>query len=216
MASGVNTLDLGRRAKSLRQARGLTLEDVVSRTDFTVSWLSKLENGLLTPSLDGLVRLAEVLECGVDELVEGLLTRPRVVITRHGAGRLDGSRNNGSRNGSSRNGRAAGSVEHLCEEWRGRSMVSTVLHLRPGRSAEPLTCEEGERLLFVLEGCVQLTYGETSEKLAEGDAAYIDARVQHSLTGDARRNARVLSVLSRQAEPPATSQRRRPRVARQS
>jgi transcriptional regulator with XRE-family HTH domain len=208
MAGGINTLDLGRRAKSLRQARGLTLEDVVSRTDFTVSWLSKLENGLLTPSLDGLVRLAEVLECGVDELVEGLLTRPRVVITRQGDGRLDGSRSGGSRNG-----KASGGVEHLCEQWRGRSMVSTVLHVRPGRGTPQPMCDVGERLLFVLEGCVQLDYGETSEKLSEGDAAYIDARVQHSLSSDSKRAARVLSVLSRHTEPSATTRRRRPSVA---
>jgi len=63
MQNGVNTVDLGRKAKALRQSRGYTLEDVVTRTDFTVSWLSKLENGLLTPSLDGLVTDAAAVAC---------------------------------------------------------------------------------------------------------------------------------------------------------
>ena len=69
MNATVNLADLGRRARAARLARRLTLEEVVSRADFTVSWLSKLENGQLTPSLEGLVKLADVLECGVDDLV---------------------------------------------------------------------------------------------------------------------------------------------------
>jgi len=72
MAPPLNLADLGRRVRTARLARRLTLEEVVSRTDFTVSWLSKIENGLLAPSLEGLVRLAEVLECGVEQLVAGL------------------------------------------------------------------------------------------------------------------------------------------------
>ena len=57
MHSNLNLLDLGRRIRAARLARRLTLEEVVSQTDFTISWLSKLENGRLAPSLEGLVRL---------------------------------------------------------------------------------------------------------------------------------------------------------------
>ena len=188
MHNGVNTVDLGRKAKALRQLRGYTLEDVVTRTDFTVSWLSKLENGLLTPSLEGLVRLAQVLECGVEDLVDGLLARPQLVITRSGDGRLEGSKN----------GKASQSIEYLSEAWRGREMDTAVLHLSKGRGEAMPMSNAGERFLHVLEGDVLLTYGETTEKLAEGDSAYIDARVAHSLQNDARRRARVLSVLLRQ------------------
>lgn len=184
MTNGVNTVDLGRKAKSLRQLRGMTLEDVVSRTDFTVSWLSKLENGLLTPSLEGLVRLAEVLECGVEELVDGLLPRPRVVVTKNGNGRRDGAKNGHD-------------TEHLSEAWRGRGMETAVLHLPKGRTNALPMSEVAERFLHVLDGQVQLIYGEQTEKLGEGDSVYIDARVPHTLHSESRRRARVLSVLVR-------------------
>lgn len=197
MPNGVNTVELGRKAKSLRQSRGLTLEDVVTRTEFTVSWLSKLENGLLTPSLDGLVRLAEVLECGVEDLVDGLLTRPQFTVTRSGDGRIE----------ESKHGKGGHSVEHLSEAWRGRGMETTVLHLRKGRSDALPMSETGERFLHVLDGHVQLEYGETTEKLGEGDSIYLDARVPHILHGDPRRRARVLSVLIRQGSPPASNGR---------
>jgi transcriptional regulator with XRE-family HTH domain len=188
MNNGVNIVDLGRKAKALRQLRGLTLEDVVTRTEFTISWLSKLENGLLTPSLDGLVRLAQVLECGVEDLVDGLVSRPQLVVTRNGNGRRDEPK--GGTNGHA--------IEHLSEAWRGREMETTVLHLPRGSGKAVPMSNAGERFLHVLEGQMLLIYGETSEKLAEGDSAYIDARVPHMLHGDTRRRSRVLSVLIRQ------------------
>ena len=82
MSSPVNLIDLGQRIRAARIARRMTLEEVVSRADFTVSWLSKLENGQLTPSLEGLVKLAQALECGIDSLVAGLTTPPRFVASR--------------------------------------------------------------------------------------------------------------------------------------
>lgn len=197
MTNGVNTVELGRKAKTLRQTRGMTLEDVVTRTEFTVSWLSKLENGLLTPSLEGLVRLAEVLDCGVEDLVDGLLVRPKLAITRNGNGRVD----------EAKTPRASHDVEHLTEAWRGRSMETTVLHLRKGRCDAPPTHEPGERFLHVLDGQVRLVYGDQSEKLFEGDSVYLDARVPHTLHGDARRRARVLSVLIRQNDTNGASSR---------
>jgi len=86
MSPTLNLTDLGRRVRAARLAHRLTLEEVVSRTGFTVSWLSKLENGQLTPSLDGLFKLSQALECGVDELVEGLSVPPQFVVVKRGSG----------------------------------------------------------------------------------------------------------------------------------
>ena len=79
-AHQVNLVDLGRRVRAARNARHLTLDEVVKRANFTVSWLSKLENGQLSPSLDGLVRLADVLECGIETLVQGLSVPPQYCL----------------------------------------------------------------------------------------------------------------------------------------
>ena len=92
MPAPLNLTDLGRRIRVARMARRLTLEEVVSRTGFTVSWLSKVETGLLAPSLEGLVRLAEVLECSLEHLVAGLSVPPRMVVDRKNGGRPSAGR----------------------------------------------------------------------------------------------------------------------------
>ncbi len=184
MNGTVNLADLGRRARAARLARRLTLEEVVSRAQFTVSWLSKLENGQLTPSLEGLVKLADVLECGVDDLVKGLSTPPRHVVVKAGHGRIE----------NGRNGRAHGSVEHLADQWRGRTMDPTIIHLPTGDLKPAISSSEGQRFLIILEGTVRLHYGDEVILLNEGDSIYFDATVPHGMVARGKTKARVLTV----------------------
>jgi transcriptional regulator with XRE-family HTH domain len=187
MPMPINLTDLGRRARAIRIARGLTLDDVVSRAEFTVSWLSKLENGLLSPSLEGLVKLSDVLECGVEELVEGLSVRPRHVVVRKGEGRVDNSRD---RAGDTR-------LEQLAATWRGRGMNPVILYLAPSPHSgvrPPATSLVGERFLHVIAGDVKLQYGQELIDLGEGDSVYLDATIPHNLTTSGRSKAKVLSV----------------------
>lgn len=177
----VNLADLGRRVRSARLARRLTLEEVVSRTSFTVSWLSKLENGLLAPSLEGLVRLAEVLECGVDSLVEGLSIPPQYVVVKRGSGMTVPGRGGIVR-------------ESLADQWRNRRMHPVILHVSGNGSRRQPESHDGERFLLVLEGSVKVAYGDEQIQLAPGDSLYIHAAIPHAIAPAGRGTAKVLSV----------------------
>ena len=182
MPTSINLADLGRRIRAARLSRRLTLEEVVSRTDFTVSWLSKLENGVLAPSLEGLVRLAEVLECGIEHLVGGLSVAPRFAVDRSGEGWKPA-------------GRPGLTVEHLGTSWRQRAMAPAILHLSGTGNRKLPETFAGERFLHVVEGEVKVAYGEELILLAAGDSIYIDAAVPHSLIPASRGSARLLSVV---------------------
>jgi len=184
MSSAINLTDLGRRVRAARLARRLTLEEVVARAKFTVSWLSKLENGQLTPSLEGLVRLAEVLECGVEALVEGLSVPPQYVVVKQGEGHTD----------PGRDGRSSYVVERLADQWRNRAMNPTIVHLTGVGNRHHPDNHDGERFLMVLEGEVKLEYGTELIHLDKGDSVYIYAAIPHVLAPAGRGSAKVLSV----------------------
>ena len=196
MTTSVNLSDLGRRVRAARLARRLTLEEVVSRANFTVSWLSKLENGQLTPSLDGLVKLAEVLECGVDTLVQGLSVPPQYVVVKQGEGRTEPARD-------SRSGYA---TESLADQWRDRAMNPMIVHLSGVGNRHHPDNHDGERFLLVLDGEVKLEYGDELIHLDKGDSVYIYAAIPHVLAPAGRGTAKVLSV---SYDPPPTSIARR-------
>ena len=181
MSSFINLADLGRRIRAARVSRRLTLEEVVSRTDFTVSWLSKLENGLLAPSLEGIVRLAEVLECGVEHLVAGLSAAPRYAVDRAGEGWKPAA------------GRQGLTVEHLATSWQQRAMTPAVLHLTGTGNRKLPETFDGERFLHVVEGDVNVSYGDELILLSAGDSIYIDAALPHWLMPAGRGSASVLS-----------------------
>ena len=196
MTTSVNLSDLGRRVRAARLARRLTLEEVVSRANFTVSWLSKLENGQLTPSLDGLVKLAEVLECGVDTLVQGLSVPPQYVVVKQGEGRTEPARD-------SRSGYV---TESLADQWRDRAMNPMIVHLSGVGNRHHPDNHDGERFLLVLEGEVKLEYGDELIHLDKGDSVYIYAAIPHVLSPAGRGTAKVLSV-SYDPLPTSNSQR---------
>lgn len=185
MPASVNLADLGRRVRAARIARRLTLEEVVSRADFTVSWLSKLENGQLAPSLDGLVKLADVLECGVDKLVEGLSIPPQYVVVKAGTGRIDPA---------SKDRKSGVVIEHLADQWRNRAMNPVMLHISGNGNRGNPDNHNGERFLLVLEGELKLEYGEDLLLLGEGDSIYIYAAIPHTLMPANRGTVKVLSV----------------------
>jgi transcriptional regulator with XRE-family HTH domain len=178
----LNLVDLGRRVRAARLARRLTLEQVVAGTNFTIGWLSKLENGQLSPSLEGLVKVATVLDCRLESFLEGLAATPRHVVCRRGAGGLKRHRNG--------NGAA---VENLADAWRGRRMHPRILHVAKARGGRQAESFPGERFLMVLEGSVRLAYGEEQVPLEAGDSVYIDAVIPHGVIAVGA-TARVLSV----------------------
>lgn len=186
MPSPVNLADLGQRVRTTRLARRMTLEEVVQRADFTVSWLSKLENGQLTPSLEGLVKLAQALECGVDTLVAGLTAPPRFVAVKNGKGRVEPL---------SRNRRTGATIEHRADQWRGRAMHPVIIHISGAGTKDAPESHQGERFLLVLAGTLHLEYGDELLVLGEGDSVYLHAAIPHTLQPASRgETVKLLSV----------------------
>ena len=73
-----------RRLRELRTQRGMTLDDVASRSSIDVSTLSRLESGKRRLALDHLPRLARALSVSTDELLrEPEVDDPRVRGTAH-------------------------------------------------------------------------------------------------------------------------------------
>ena len=80
----MNLVELSQRIKQRRLELGLSLEDAASAAGQTRSWLSRVENFRITPSLPALARVTEALGISLASLLEGLDSRPQVVVTRKG------------------------------------------------------------------------------------------------------------------------------------
>ena len=75
----MNLVELAQRIRKHRLNRQFTLEDVATRSGLTRSWLSKVENFRITPSLPALGQIASALSVTVAELVQGLDENPTLI-----------------------------------------------------------------------------------------------------------------------------------------
>jgi XRE family transcriptional regulator, master regulator for biofilm formation len=62
--------NVGKRIKEIRQERGLSVRALARKLETDHSYLSKVENGKVTPSLETLVKIADALQCNVSDFFE--------------------------------------------------------------------------------------------------------------------------------------------------
>jgi len=183
--TAMNLVELGQRIRALRIERGMTLEDVVARSGLTRSWLSKVENFRVTPSLHGLMEIAGALGVPVARLLDDLDTRPEFVFVKRGEG-LQIMRD-----------REVSNIvyESLAHERAHRAMDPFVLTVPGGGGGRSKALShEGEEFLRVLAGRVRFHYGTAEHDLATGDSLYFDAATPHRLSNPWPKPAEVLCV----------------------
>lgn len=181
-------LDLGRRVRELRKARGWTLEQAAREARLARSTLSKIENGQMSPTYEALKKLAGGLSITVPQLFTPP-SRPQV------SGRMAVTK------ASEGQAQATVTYEHrlLAGMLRGKRMLPYTARIR-ARGLEEFggwVRHDGEEFLYVLTGVVRL-YTEFYEpvELRRGDSAYYDATMGHNVISLSPEDATILWVTS--------------------
>lgn len=180
----MNLVELSQRIKHRRLELGLSLESVAAAAGQTRSWLSKVENFRITPSLPALARVAEALHVSLAGLLEGLDSKPNIVLTR----KTD-------RRAIERDPQNSDIAYHTLVNGRAnRRMNPFLLEVPAGGGRSVSRPHEGEEFLIVLHGRVTLEYGKESFDLEEGDSLYFDAGIPHRLHNAHPDAAKVMCV----------------------
>ncbi len=86
----VDYKDLGIRIKKKREGKSMSQAELAARTDLSTQHISNVENARSKIGLEKLVRIADALECSVDELLCGSMkTGSRSVYSDEIAGILE-------------------------------------------------------------------------------------------------------------------------------
>jgi transcriptional regulator with XRE-family HTH domain len=180
----MNLVELAQRIRKYRLDRRMTLEQVASQTGLTRSWLSKVENFRVTPSLSALGEIAVALGVPLSQLVDGLDAKPQVILIRKEDRLLvdrDGDRSNIK-------------YESLAHKRANRAMDPFFLTLQAhDTSREPMS-HEGEEFLMVISGQVDMKFGDEVYSLRTGDSMYFDGSTRHCLVNPYDEVAEVLCV----------------------
>lgn len=171
---------IGRTIRQLRADAGLTLQDVADRSGVSQPFLSQLENGRSMPSLLTLHRVARAL----GTTTQGLLSdedTDAVSLVRQGEGREYEL--------------VPGTTVRFLASGR-RTMEPNEVRVRAGSDSGAHLEHQGEELIFVIDGEIEVTVGSRVVRLGPDDTLLYPATMPHYFRAVGRRRARFLMVSS--------------------
>ena len=177
---------VGRRVRSLRQGAGLTLRTLATQTDFSPSFLSQVENGLVSPSISSMEKIANALGVTLGEFFSSTAEADGVLIVR-ASGRTQAA-----------SLWSHAQIEPLSPLQEGRKFEPVLIRMEPGgRSSKHPVAAGREEFAYVLEGELVLTLGPEEHVMGPGDAVTIRAQELRRWENRSRKAARFLVVASR-------------------
>jgi transcriptional regulator with XRE-family HTH domain len=151
--------------RRLREDSGMSLRALASRTGFSPSFMSQVENGLVSPSIGSMEKIAGALGVTLGEFFAAAAEgRPALVIRAGSRLRLPSSWSQGQ-------------IEALGPMEGSRQLEPVLITLEPGgRSGKHPYGHPTEEFALVLEGTLVLTLGPEQHTLGPGDSVTIRPR----------------------------------------
>ena len=180
---------VGEKIKALRESKGLSLKEAADLTGFSTALLSQMENQLVSPSLGAMIKLSNALGVKVGDLLGETQGEPFTIVRK-------AERKNVSRFASKEGVKYGYSYESLGYEKKNRHMEPFIVTLEPATVKTAKTSvHEGEEFIFVLEGEMEVIFGNHTDILYPGDSIYYDSTIPHRVQCHQDKITKILAVL---------------------
>jgi transcriptional regulator with XRE-family HTH domain len=175
---------LGAKLRAVRDRKGLSLRAVALKAGVSESLVSQIERERISPSIDTLLALAEVLEVDLEYLFSDWKRTKRVSVVR----KVDRAR------------RVVEGVRYeqlsgMTDSSEQYGIEAVMLQVPPGRSrGSSVYGHPGKELGVIVSGSAELAYGTETYALEEGDSVSFASDIPHVLRNVGRRTLAALWV----------------------
>ena len=182
-------IPVGEKIKAIREQKGFSLKDVADQTGFSTALISQMENHLISPSLGTLIKLAKALEIKVGDFFGETHEEPFAIVRKD-------ERRTISRFASKEGVKYGYGYESLGFEKKNRHMEPFIVTLEPATiKTSKTSTHEGEEFIYVLEGEMEVIFGDHRDVLYPGDCIYYDSTIPHRVQCHQEKVTRILAVL---------------------
>ena len=175
---------LGQMLRRHRKEQKLTLRAVAEKAGVSEGFLSQVENSVKSPSLDTLMNICEALGLDAGRLLDQAQNQERLFVVRQSEWEEVEVPHTGF------------ATRRFCPP-QDRSVIDSALLFIEPRKSIPVRKNQknGQEILCVLRGSVELTQGDQAVELVAGDSAHFWTDPQRqSVTNLGRERAVVLWV----------------------
>jgi transcriptional regulator with XRE-family HTH domain len=161
----------GEKLRAIRERRGYTLKDVAKRASVSESLVSQIERNKVSPSVDTLLLIADVLDIDYEYLFSDYRQKRRVSIVR--ASERDSIR---------RNKVTIHQLSFTDEVSEDPAIEAFLLEIEAtGETGDREYGHNGREFGIILEGQAELIYGDETYELDKGDSISFPSNIPHLL-----------------------------------
>lgn len=181
---------IGFKVKQMRETQKMTIEQLSENSGVNLKIVEAIEKGDVVPSLTPLTRISRALGVRIGTFLDDTPKEDPIIVrqgksdhTVYFSGREDVT----DSTDLEFNALAAGKVD--------RHMEPFLIEVESKEEDYKLSSHEGEEFIYVLEGDIELEYGQETYILNKNDSVYYDGIVPHHLHSYNKEKSRILAVL---------------------
>ena len=180
---------IGREVRAFRNKLGITVADLAAGTGLSLGMLSKIENGMTSPSLTTLQSLSRALGVPVTAFFRRYEERRGAVFVKAGEGLSIERR-------GTRNGHQYHLLGHTGDRTSRVVVEPYLITLTEESDVFPLFQHSGLEFLYMLQGEVVYRHADRLYTMRPGDSLFFDADAPHGPEEMRQLPIRFLSIIS--------------------
>ena len=187
LQDGLSDYGIGDKLRTLRLKKKMGLVELGKHTGLSPALLSKIERGVMFPTLPTLLRIALVFGVGLEFFFAGARDKPLVAVVRKG-GRVQLPDRPGAREVAYR----FESLDYPATERRFNCYYAEFFAVAPER-LRPHD-HPGVEFIYAIQGTLSVHVGSEEHALEAGDSLYFDATIPHAYRRSGGRSCSAVVV----------------------
>lgn len=177
--------NIGEKIKELRIKKGMTLRNLGEAVDLSAGFLSQLERGLTTISVDVLQRISVELGVEFTYFFHEVKIKDKKNVVMRGYEKEVYELVN-----------SQFVYYHLSNNLTNKHMLPRMIDIFPNEKQERLKgySHEGEEFIYVLEGILTLVLSDREEILYPGDSAHYSSESLHNWGNNTSKKTRIIAI----------------------
>ena len=186
----VKELNLGEKIKTLRQRRGMSLQQMADQSSLSKPLLSQIESEVVAPPVATLLKISKALNVNIGYFFQAEESGKRAVIVRKN------ERKQVFRRIHEDASKVGYYYEALAYPKADKHMEPFQVQFEVKKKEDLLFfTHQGEEFVFVLEGQLEFNYENETFLLEAGDSLYFDSSLPHAFRAMGRKNALAIDVI---------------------
>lgn len=176
---------IGDRIKKSRNEKALSLRELASKVELSASFLSQIEQGKASPSIENLKKIATALDVRVSYLIEDEEDKVNKEIVKKNDRKYIESLDSNTK------------MALLTTTNMDKTMEPILYEIGPyGESGRSYYSHNGEEFIFIVQGNLDVYINEEVHKLEEGDSLYFKSNQRHRFKNNTDKPTKALWVVN--------------------